>query len=168
MRVTFEVAFQALPPSLHRHCTDEAQKAETVLSAVIYIYIYIYIYIRLADSVISLYRVSFKLTTTTTTTTTKTVKECDIFNRMILIGPQQETILKVQSAIDCRIQKTLQTSETKGPRTLEIPGCQIMAEVALIDAKAIINLLFGKTNWKKTQYSSKEKTFKKGKNGFFF
>ena len=26
------------------HCTDEAQKAETVLSAVIYIYIYIYIY----------------------------------------------------------------------------------------------------------------------------
>ena len=40
MRVTFEVAFQALPPSLHRHCTDEAQKAETVLSAVIYIYIY--------------------------------------------------------------------------------------------------------------------------------
>ena len=27
------------------HCTDEAQKAETVLSAVIYIYIYIYIYI---------------------------------------------------------------------------------------------------------------------------
>ena len=44
MRVTFEVAFQALPPSLHRHCTDEAQKAETVLSAVIYIYIYIYIY----------------------------------------------------------------------------------------------------------------------------
>ena len=45
MRVTFEVAFQALPPSLHRHCTDEAQKAETVLSAVIYIYIYIYIYL---------------------------------------------------------------------------------------------------------------------------
>ena len=30
MRVTFEVAFQALPPSFHRHCTDEAQKAETV------------------------------------------------------------------------------------------------------------------------------------------
>ena len=25
----------------HQHCTDEAQKAETVLSAVIYIYIYI-------------------------------------------------------------------------------------------------------------------------------
>ena len=47
MRVTFEVAFQALPPSLHRHCTDEAQKAETVLSAVIYIYIYIYIYINI-------------------------------------------------------------------------------------------------------------------------
>ena len=41
MRVTFEVAFQALPPSFHWHCTDEAQKAETVLSAVIYIYIYL-------------------------------------------------------------------------------------------------------------------------------
>ena len=27
----------------YQHCTDEAQKAETVLSAVIYIYIYIYI-----------------------------------------------------------------------------------------------------------------------------
>ena len=26
----------------HQHCTDEAQKAETVLSAVSYIYIYIY------------------------------------------------------------------------------------------------------------------------------
>ena len=42
MRVTFEVAFQALPPSLRRHCTDEAQNAETVLSAVLYIYIYVY------------------------------------------------------------------------------------------------------------------------------
>ena len=30
---------------IHQHCTDEAQKAETVLSAVSYIYIYIYIYI---------------------------------------------------------------------------------------------------------------------------
>ena len=28
----------ALPPSQHQHCTDEAQKAETVLSAVSYIY----------------------------------------------------------------------------------------------------------------------------------
>ena len=37
--------YMALPPSEHQHCTDEAQKAETVLSAVIYIYIYIYIYI---------------------------------------------------------------------------------------------------------------------------
>ena len=37
--------FIALPPSKHQHCTDEAQKAETVLSAVSYIYIYIYIYI---------------------------------------------------------------------------------------------------------------------------
>ena len=34
----------ALPPSKHQHCTDEAQKAETVLSAVSYIYIYRYIY----------------------------------------------------------------------------------------------------------------------------
>ena len=29
----------ALPPSKHQHCTDEAHKAETVLSAVSYIYI---------------------------------------------------------------------------------------------------------------------------------
>ena len=36
-----EVAFKASPSSQHQHCTDEAQKAETVLSAVIYIYIYI-------------------------------------------------------------------------------------------------------------------------------
>ena len=35
----------ALPPSLHQHCTDEAQKAETVLSAVSYIkHIYIYVF----------------------------------------------------------------------------------------------------------------------------
>ena len=34
----------ALPPSEHQHCNDEAQKAETVLSAVSYIYIYIYIF----------------------------------------------------------------------------------------------------------------------------
>ena len=39
-----EVAFKGSPSSQHQHCTDEAQKAETVLSAVIYIYIYIYIY----------------------------------------------------------------------------------------------------------------------------
>ena len=38
-----EVAFKASPSSQHQHCTDEAQKAETVLSAVIYIYIYIHI-----------------------------------------------------------------------------------------------------------------------------
>ena len=37
-----EVAFIASPSSQHQHCTDEAQKAETVLSAVSYIYIYIY------------------------------------------------------------------------------------------------------------------------------
>ena len=35
----------ALPPSEHQHCTDEAQKDETVLSIYIYIYIYIYMYI---------------------------------------------------------------------------------------------------------------------------
>ena len=39
-----EVAFKGSPSSQHQHCTDEAQKAETVLSAVSYIYIYIYIY----------------------------------------------------------------------------------------------------------------------------
>ena len=39
-----EVAFKALPSSQHQHCTDEAQKAETVLSAVIDIYLYSYIY----------------------------------------------------------------------------------------------------------------------------
>ena len=31
-----EVAFEASPSSQHQHCTDEAQKAETVLSAVRY------------------------------------------------------------------------------------------------------------------------------------
>ena len=31
----------ALPPSQHQYCTDEAQKAKIVLSAVSYIYIYI-------------------------------------------------------------------------------------------------------------------------------
>ena len=36
------MAFKASPSSQHQHCTDEAQKAETVLSAVSYIYIYIY------------------------------------------------------------------------------------------------------------------------------
>ena len=39
------MAFNGLPSSQHQHCTDEAQKAETVLSAVSFIYIYIYIYI---------------------------------------------------------------------------------------------------------------------------
>ena len=33
-----------LPPSLHQHCIDEAQKAETVLSAVSYIYICAYFF----------------------------------------------------------------------------------------------------------------------------
>ena len=31
------MAFIGSPSSQHQHCTDEAQKAETVLSAVIYI-----------------------------------------------------------------------------------------------------------------------------------
>ena len=39
-----EVTLKASPSSQHQHCADEAQKAETVLSAVIYIYIYIYKY----------------------------------------------------------------------------------------------------------------------------
>ena len=36
------MALKRSPSSKHQHCTDEAEKAETVLSAVIYIYIYIY------------------------------------------------------------------------------------------------------------------------------
>ena len=43
------MAFKASPSSQHQHCTDEAHKAETVLSAVGYIYIYIYIYISCAE-----------------------------------------------------------------------------------------------------------------------
>ena len=39
-----EVAFKASPSSQHQHCTDEAQKAETALSAVSYIYIYIFFF----------------------------------------------------------------------------------------------------------------------------
>ena len=46
-----EVAFKASPSSQHQHCTDEAQKAETVLSAVSYIYIYIYMYISIYLSI---------------------------------------------------------------------------------------------------------------------
>ena len=48
-RGTLEVALKAYIHLRHKHCTDEAQKAETILSAVIYtilsavIYIYIYI-----------------------------------------------------------------------------------------------------------------------------
>ena len=34
--------FKLNPHPRHQHCTDEAQKAETVLSTVIYRYIYIY------------------------------------------------------------------------------------------------------------------------------
>ena len=41
------MAFKGSPSSQHQHCTDEAQKAETVLSAVSYIYIYIYIFAEL-------------------------------------------------------------------------------------------------------------------------
>ena len=39
------MAFKGSPSSQHQHCTDEAQKAEKVLSAVRYIYIYIYIFL---------------------------------------------------------------------------------------------------------------------------
>ena len=46
-----EVAFKGSPSSQHQHCTDEAQKAETVLSAVIYIYIYKYVYTPVFKSV---------------------------------------------------------------------------------------------------------------------
>ena len=43
MHGTLEVVLKAYLHPSYQHCTDEAQKAETVLSAVIYIYIYIYI-----------------------------------------------------------------------------------------------------------------------------
>ena len=36
------MAFKASPSSQHQHCTDKAQKAETVLSAVNYIDIYFF------------------------------------------------------------------------------------------------------------------------------
>ena len=39
----------------HQHCTDEAQKAETVLSAVKKKNIYIYIYLQVDPSLITLY-----------------------------------------------------------------------------------------------------------------
>ena len=42
------MAFKGSPSSQHQHCTDEAQKAETVLSAVIYIYNYIYIQMKVS------------------------------------------------------------------------------------------------------------------------
>ena len=38
------MAFKASPSSQHQHYSDEAQKAETVLSAVSYIYIYIHLF----------------------------------------------------------------------------------------------------------------------------
>ena len=37
----------AIPPSWHQHCTDEAQKAEIVLSAVSYVYMHVYIHIHI-------------------------------------------------------------------------------------------------------------------------
>ena len=40
MHGTLEVDLKAYLHLRHQHCTNEAQKAETVLSAVIYIYIY--------------------------------------------------------------------------------------------------------------------------------
>ena len=43
----------AFPKSLH--CTDEAQQAETVLSAVLSIYIYIYIYMYKEKLYINIY-----------------------------------------------------------------------------------------------------------------
>ena len=43
MRGTLEVALKANVHPRHQHCTNEAQKAETVLSAVSFIYIYIWI-----------------------------------------------------------------------------------------------------------------------------
>ena len=39
MRGTLEVGLQAYLHPSYQHCTDEAQKAQTVLSAVIYIFL---------------------------------------------------------------------------------------------------------------------------------
>ena len=47
MRGTLEVALKANLDPRRQHCTDEAQRAETILQLVIYIYIYMYIYIYL-------------------------------------------------------------------------------------------------------------------------
>ena len=44
---TLEVGLKAYLHPSYQHCTDEAQKAETVLSAVSYIYIYIFSKIQL-------------------------------------------------------------------------------------------------------------------------
>ena len=46
----------------------------------------------------------------------------------------------------------LQTCQAKDhERWIEIPDSQIMAEVALINAKTIFDLLYEKTGWKKTR-----------------
>ena len=59
MRGTLEVALKANLHPRHQHCTDEAQKAETVLSAVNYIYIYIYIYMDRYRYFVSLCQLNF-------------------------------------------------------------------------------------------------------------
>ena len=43
------MAFKASPSSQHQHCCDEAQKAETVLSAVIFFYLFIIVQARGQD-----------------------------------------------------------------------------------------------------------------------
>ena len=43
------MALEASPSSQHQHCTDEAQKAKTVLSAVIYIHILHKLFTRYTD-----------------------------------------------------------------------------------------------------------------------
>ena len=43
------MAFKASPSSQHQHCTDEAQKAETVLSAVMYLTLFKHFFVRVSS-----------------------------------------------------------------------------------------------------------------------
>ena len=56
-----EGAFKGSPSSQHQHCTDEAQKAETVLSAVMYIHIYISVFknVSISKHVYHIYNYTF-------------------------------------------------------------------------------------------------------------
>ena len=54
------MAFKASPSSQHRYCTDEAQKAETVLSVVVVVVVVVVVYV----CVILLFAFSFSWSTT--------------------------------------------------------------------------------------------------------